>query len=187
MMKDPWIRESGICEESEVSCITGKMADCSWLMALYADRFMCEKLPESLPDDWSRLLEIRIFGEQAELWLHRSALKAPFSWRIADDRYLAAAVADGDADAAFFRNPDNYRMESRQLLDIDGTYRPSGEAQYGSRMLRTIGGGTYELPITDAENAVELVSYINYDQNGAAKVVDYRLKGFGTIEGGNET
>ena len=111
------------------------------------------------------LLEVRIFGESAELWLHRSSVGEPFSWRIASEENV----------------PADSIIESCQILDIDSTYRPEGDPvdEFGARKLRTIVGGYYSLPVRADERYIRIISYLVYDKNGTARAADYRICGFG--------
>lgn len=211
--------EFGICTETELYPLAKDMKGCNYCMALFTDHFMCTSWPflddkqtdvaqdnngtnfPINPKDISQLLELRIFGEKRELWVHRSMLNSCFNWRIADDEVLADAVKTEEKitegkSIPYFNNPENYRMESIQMLDIDSTFDPSTNtafaSKYGGRSLRTTGGGLYELPISAGENAIVLVSYIEYGDNGVANIADYRMKKFikegkfGIIKGGDK-
>lgn len=182
MKRDYWVAESGICTENELAAAAAKVPDCRYCMALYPDRFVCRKWSAgSALEDCSSLLELRIFGDNRELWIHRSALGTAFSWRIADDCFLNEAVKEESP--AFLQNPELYRMETKQLLDIDKTVAIDSPPLYGGRPLRTTVGGDYELPIED-EDAVILVSYLEFGDDGMANVSDFRLKGFGHMKVG---
>lgn len=185
MTGDLWISKSGFSEESCLSEVVSSymrgnsVAEPCYFMALYTDKFICAKidrLSDALADvEW--LLELRVFDEERELWAHRSMLGQPFSWRVADDKVLEFETSKQQG--PFFDEPESYRIESCQKLDIDDKDRHEapGDPQYGGKLLRSTGRSVYELPIND-ENAIRLVSYIRYDDNGIANVVDYRLKEF---------
>lgn len=160
-MKMPWIRESGTADEAGLKRKLEAFAAEKPVLALAAwpDRY---EATVSLPDA-SRLLETRVVCGDCELWAHRSAIGQPFAWRIADDSALKAEVGET-------RLPE-YRMEQLQKLDIDRARPPAGGG------LRTTGGRVYSLPITD-ENAVRIAIYIDYDENGAAGIADFRVVGF---------
>lgn len=159
----------------------------SYILALYANRFVCasvQKLQEmkkldDLLKDVKWLLEMRVFDEDQELWAHRTMLGQPFSWRVASDATLKEKAEQQTDD--FLKKPENHRLEQKQLLDIDKKHPSDKEPIYGGKSLRSTGRGEYELPIEEGQDAVTLVSYIRYDEIGMAHVVDYRLKGFGTL------
>ena len=188
-MEELWVNGSGSWSETELqskakAVLPNPSADeTRCFMALYTDKFICasiDKLDAALADvAW--LLELRVFDRVRELWAHRSMLGEPFSWRIADDKALEEEAKKQQE--PFFNNPESYRIESTQRLDIDNSkeHKPTGEPQYGGTLLRSTGRSVYELPIND-ENAIKLVSYIRYDDSGIANVVDYRLKAFCKLE-----
>ncbi len=174
--RDPWIKDCGTATEDELRALAIEALQPGTIfLALQTDAMLCgkaEAFSKATPD---RLLELRVFDETRELWAHRSATGREFAWRIADDAALEETLAAG-GETGFFANPENYRMEITQYLDIDGTYKLPIES---NRKLRTTGSGYYELPITDDDAAVRLVQYIRYDEPAcAARVVDFRIKGF---------
>lgn len=190
MMKDYWISGEGeLCEADLKSMVTEYLkADTNesvpYIMMQYSDKFVCasiEKLRKldklnALLEDAAWLLELRVFDAERELWAHRSMLGEVFSWRIAADGVIEDNLKSCEQ-RAFFKDAKNYMLETCQLLDKDDKHLPEGEGEYGGKLLRSTGRGVYELPI-GGEDAVQLVSYIRYDDNGMANVVDYRLKGF---------
>ncbi len=163
----PWIKE---CGESSLEQIQAKAyeflknAPKAVLLAACTDSYQGEALESgevTLPE---QLLELRLFTESAELWAHRTTTAHPFAWRIADDDTLKSSVRDR---SGYFADPGHYQIPSVQKLDIDTTFD----------RLRTTGGRYYTIPITD-ENAVRLIQYVDYDENGNAHAVDFRVAGF---------
>ena len=79
--------------------------------------------------------------------------------------------------------PYNYGFENINMYKEMGLYDEISEA---------INDGLYELPISAGENAIVLVSYIEYGDNGVANIADYRMKKFikegkfGIIKGGDK-
>ena len=178
MMKDVWVKDSGIKKETEAAAfIEQNAAGYEMFIALCTDRMVCAKAEhiKTVTDDIAHLLDLRLFNSDSELHMVRTMMGADFTWRIADDRIIAENVKDkGD----FFNNPENYMLPVTQKLDIDGNRTPEQNSKFGGRMLRTTGGGIYELPVEKDTDAVELVNYIRYDDNGTANIVDFRIKGF---------
>ena len=102
----------------------------------------------------SHLLEIRAFGESAELHAVRSAMGEGFAGRfIEDDEAL------GELD----------HLDDLQFLDI---------ASNKGGHCATIGGGAFDLP-PGHESATKIIirNYIDYDSDGLAQVVDFRIVG----------
>lgn len=181
-MTDVWIRENGKCSEADaVKYIKEKSGEFSKFVALCTDRMAAADISaiDEVLSDAAHLLDLRMFCEDSELHLFRSMMGHDFTYRLADDRIIKEKVKDeGD----FFSTPESYVLEVKQKLDIDTKNPPKTESRYGGKTLRTTGGGVYELPIND-ENAVILVNYIRYDENGIGNAVDFRIKGFGRIGG----
>ena len=160
-------------------------------LAWFADRFQSGKgnsLMKLLhaPDT---LLELRVFREDRELWVHRSCIGDPFHWRVADDAALrenTARIENTKRSAdSFFRKAENYFLKTYQLLDI----ARRGEADSsGMRNILTTVGGRYALPIGEKDRYMAVISYLRYTDGGAmdgtANVVDYRLAGFCERAGG---
>ena len=178
MITHPWILKCGEADETVLlQLIDGYLeGGRAVLLAGCTDRYVAGVAENgSCPDfNPARLLELRLFREDSELWAHRSVVGRPFSWRIADDNTLKETVKD--LTPGFFADADNYRVERVQRLDVD----PSAS---GAGSLMTLGGGRYNLPITD-EDTIRVVTYLDYDENGIARAVDVRMKGF-EREGGN--
>lgn len=127
------------------------------------------------------MLELRIFGADAELWLHRTTLDAPFAWRMADDAVLSANVAQ--APSVFLQNPNHYRLPQVQYCSIDHTRtaQPPQQDENGRQLFHFIGGGQYALPAPDGCDCIALVQYLSYDEaSGQALPMDYRFCGFTT-------
>lgn len=112
--------------------------------------------------DYDHLLELRLFNEQAEFHALRGAMGKPFSWRLIDD-------AKGDFEC----------IDEKQLLDIDEDR--SGKCDPG--VYYSIGGGRYSLPVADAKRVL-VRNYIDFDDEGMARVVDFRIVEF--LKGGEE-
>ena len=174
----PWIKDKGRCRETELLLKAAPLIRPTAKAVLYhADKFTAgtaERVSELLNP--ANLLELRIFDDVSEFWAHRSALGSDFAWRIADDAFLEETVS-ANTDP-FLRDPGNYCIQTSQTLDIDTTYAGKADEATGSRMLRTTGGGLYALPVSEGDGCVLLRSYIRYDENGVAAIVDYRLAGF---------
>jgi hypothetical protein len=181
-MADRWIRSSGNCNEDGLS---GEVMSLNidtfgsrvCFVAFLTDRFLAgeaetlnfEDVSIETWIDTTKLLEIRIFGEKAE-WLARRSIankKVDFQWRLASEYGMVK---------------DEF-CERTQTLDIDESEEVQGQesAVYlpeGNRGLMTTGGGKYQLPIKNGENAIKVISYIEYDEDGMAYVYDNRLVGF---------
>ncbi len=163
-MMRPWIKAEGVANEAELRDLMEAFraeTPGTLVLAAYPDRYTATRETVST----EKLLELRVFHEEAELWARRTALCQDFTWRIADDRTLAEAV--GQADLMM------YRIEETQKLDIDTQHPPKGPAPEGCRMLRTTGGMPYALPIQD-ENAILLAIYLDDDEEGRVRITDFR-------------
>ncbi len=177
--KYPWISEYGTFAEAEMfrKCMElFDHLDNPVYLLLMTDSVCCgrDHFSDVLNDSIGRLLEIRIFDTNRELWAHRSMLGQDFSWRTADDHFLKNTVA----------NPSDYKRVVIQKLDIDEKNTPSeAAARPGIRKLRATGGGIYELPVEKSENAVSLTEYISYDHiSNSAVFSDFRINGFASLE-----
>ena len=166
-MNKPWVKESGVCcqadVEKTVSTFRAQASPFDHFIAFFTDRLVVTKI-DRLPvvlGDIDHLLELRIFSKMSELRFFRSMMGKPFTYRFADDTYL---------DAVFI-------LESVQKLDIDTNNAPTGEARYGGTLVRSTGGGVYELPVSGA-TYVMLVRYLSYNENGMACEADFRVKCF---------
>ena len=112
-----------------------------------------------------RLLELRIFSEQCEIYFRRTSVGRDFQWRLASEQDV----------------PGDCYIVQYQTLDINQDWAkkmkyPTDE--YGNLQLFTTVGGKYVLPADPASDSSEIICYIAYDKNGMAKIADYRLKGF---------
>lgn len=177
-----WKDNNGICKETEItekiiSLKTDDYGSRVCFVAFLTDKFLAGKaeavnLSDVNIESWidiEKLLEIRIFGEKAEWMARRSMANRGelFQWRLASE--------DG-------MEEDEFCIRS-QTLDIDdsGKVQEQESAVYlsgGNHKLMTTGGGKYHLPIKEGENAIKVVSYIEYDEDGMAYVYDNRLAGF---------
>ncbi len=164
--KYPWIKASGECAESEVMDKVGSLGF-DHFIAFCTDKLVAAEIGrlENVLESVSGVLELRLCSGTAELRFFRSMPGQRFTWRLADDTELDPA----------------YMIESRQKLDINTKNTPKGEASFGGKLLRSIGGGVYELPVKD-ETAVVLVRYLGYNDDGMAYEADFRVKGFAQME-----
>lgn len=158
----------GICDESEL-LETVFDNRCLYFVAYQTDRFIAGRntLEILRQIDSRRLLEIRLFSENQEVLARRTMIGEghKFQWRIASEEGLA----------------ENEYVERYQTLDIDHTKINIGSN--GNLQLMTTGGGRYELPISQEQDSIRVISYINYDESGMAYIYDNRLAGF-TTQGG---
>lgn len=186
-MEKPWITERGsFSEEVTASYLKNHAREYGYFIMFLTDGMRSGKAAqiESCFVDLPYVLELRLFDEKHEFWLSRSMLGQSFSWRIADDGILNAELQKHGC-TGYFADPAKFRYEQLQKLDI-ADYPEGQPFLSGNRLIRTTGGGIYELPIK-TEDAVLLVSYISYDdQNGCAKRVDFRLKEFTHMRPGKE-
>ena len=112
-----------------------------------------------------KLLELRIFSDEEEVYYSRSCIGEAFQWRFASEKGL----------------PQKYYITQYQTIDInrDKVKQENDPAdQYGNRIFYTTVGGEYVLPIDGEADSSEVVCYLAYDKNGMAKVADYRLRRF---------
>lgn len=172
---DCWIQKHGVCSEDALASLLEEYGTGDYLVtAFFTGRFQGGRGDhlDSVLARASELVELRIFNESRELWLHRSCCGRPFSWRLAGE--------DGcDSKRDYFRTV--------QALDIDETYAAyrCGEAdEYGALKLRSTVKGHYALPLARGDECVKVVNYVRYDENGVAKAADYRLAGFASMKDG---
>ncbi|HJD36862.1 MAG TPA: hypothetical protein IAA00_08040 [Candidatus Blautia ornithocaccae] len=112
-----------------------------------------------------KLLELRIFSQNQEIYFSRSCIGEEFQWRIASEQDVS----------------QEYYMVQYQTLDINrDKIKKAGNPKdpYGNSVLYTTVGGTYALPAEVNADSSEIICYLIYDKNGMAKIADYRLKGF---------
>lgn len=169
-MNKQWDRQ-GECEEQKL--IETIYDDCySWFVAYQTDKFISGRntLDALKRIECDRLLEIRIFSEEQEVMARRTmtGFAHSFQWRIASEEGLSE---------------DEYIVRY-QTLDIDQTRTAPGLD--GNLQLMTTGGGRYELPISEEQDSIRVISYVGYsDEDGMAFIYDNRLAGFVTGGGRN--
>lgn len=171
-MREYWIKAHGCCGEAELAQTVAAQAPAGGTaIALYTDRFAAgESLAGLCP---TKLLELRVFTPQAELWLHRTTLGRDFYWRVADDTALAANLPAGET-------VEEYCYDETQLLDINTERSFAQRNEAGNPVLLTTVGGTYALPIAQRDTAVQVRNYLRYDSvSGTAAVADSRYCSFG--------
>ena len=165
-MAECWVREYGTFgPEGVQACVNACLCACpmSGAVAFFTDHFDAA-YPEgiaALLADPSHLLEARVYGKECELWIHRTCIGDPFSWRLAVDEGV----------------PKDARREETQWLDIDAS-RHSNLREDGLTLLRTTGGGRYGMPVSKEQNAVRVAVYYRYDEDGCAHAADFRIIGF---------
>ena len=187
-MNEIWIKEKGSVQEAALTSLIKKYCGDSqkYCCAFYTDHFQSTGLSgqdderiSKLMADTGRLLELRIFDLESELYLFRTTTGHDFTYRIADDSTLKSNLAVQAT--PFLQKYESHRMEQVQLIDMDSGYKPGAEGQfdpYGARQLRTTGGGTYSLSLNGNEDAMIVISYISYDENGSATISDIRWAGY---------
>lgn len=164
-----WIKENGsILEINAAELIRKYRVEGKTCLAFFSDHF--ETVPPNdvvnIMSHCEKLLELRIFDAKSELRMCRSTLGQPFFWRIADDGILknnVQTLAD-----PFLQNVENHFIKEIQYLE--GTEKGRAAAQ---------------LSLQAEENAVEVIVYIRYDENGVAAPADYRLVGFTVAKTGD--
>ncbi len=123
-------------------------------------------------EQYSKLLELRVFDKHAELKVWRSDIGSQFQIRIIDDQNASEGLSDTD--------DSGYRMsdffEEVQLLDIDRQKSKSAND------VKATGGGAYSLPdhIFAMKNPGLIVRHYfdKYEQSGNAYITDWRCVGF---------
>ena len=159
-----WIQESGCCLESEFKeMIRERYKNFEVYIALYTDSFECKRIEVMNLNllNCNKLLEIRLFNKNAEFYAVRGTIGKDFSWRLTNDDNLDKL---------------DY-VERIHYIDINESMEYSEMNENGNKCLITTVGGMYSLPIK-TEKRVKIRSYITYDDNGSAKVVDNRICGF---------
>ncbi len=171
MKKYDHIAEYGTVSENELSAIVSKLSGGNMLLMYTAGIVKCVEAGD-IPDA-EHLLEARIFNEDAEIRVLRTAMGKEFQWRLIDDKvFMAQLPEDGSYIGSydkrvFFPEPDKDYEE--HYLDID----TKADAPDGYTYTST-GGGKYILPIKNAEK-IRIRSYIDYDDNGIANIIDFRI------------
>lgn len=154
-----FICEYGTVDENELTALLNSMADSDHIAyRQYAAGIFCEPYNGEI-DDVAHLLEIRLFNLTGEIRAVRSLIGKPFIWRKIDDEKFRGDLKDDSF--------DERTVTEKHYLDIDSV-RSSGK-EY-----RFIGGGSYTLPIENAER-IEVRSYCVYDDNGIFNPVDFRI------------
>lgn len=163
-----WIKDSGLVSEKDICSEALRTApEKSLFLACGTNYFRAGhadgKELGTLKLD--RLLELRIFSEQCEIYFRRTSAGRDFQWRLASEQDV----------------PEDCYIVQYQTLDINQDRAekmkyPTDE--YGNLQLFTTVGGKYVLPADPAADSSEIICYIAYDKNGMAKIADYRLKGF---------
>lgn len=144
----------------------------AFIVASLTDEYIVDDWPEMkgmasngeenmLAGKEDKVLEIRIFNEEEERKLFRGDIGKHFHERRISDNDLK----------------EDYYDES-QLLDIDK--KRSEESFLKTGRVRTMGGGSYYLPLQSMEDARVLVRYYlsRYENSGQARVCDWRLVKF---------
>ena len=158
MEKYKWIAQKGKCSNEDLlECLSKVDIKESKYIAMYVDSFCAGFDGEITSINSKRLLEIRVFNEEAEFLATRGSIGEDFSWRITSDKNL---------------NKNDY-LETEQYLDINKDL--SKPFASGCMEIISTGGGKYILPIDENLDRVKVRSYIHYDSNGMAKVVDSRI------------
>lgn len=165
---DKWIKASGITTEDELINEIKKYAgDDRYFLAYCTDKFYAgraelEQFNQLKKDN---ILEIRLFSEIEEIHFIRSSVGVDFQWRIASE--------DGLSESDY--------MVQYQTIDLNQNRINQNNNQtdmFENKVLYTTVGGEYCLPISGNEDSSKIISYINYDENGMAKITDYRVCGF---------
>ena len=170
--KRPWITDFAEADTNVTSLLKRFQSTDNYAVAYYTDAFQSGWASKLLPideDSLEKLMELRVFNEKEELWLHRSCLGGPFAWRVASEKALT--------------EPKRYCFETRQLIDLgeSPSVAPAFNAE-GLRVLKTISGRSFRLPITAEERYVRIMNYVDYDEKGVANTADWRLVGFAAAE-----
>ncbi len=126
----------------------------------YTTGIVCEEYDGAI-DDIAHLLEVRLFDPSSEIKAVRSGIGKPFVWREINDGKFEEKLKSSD------EKFEDRTYSEKQYLDIDAT-RSSG------KNYRFIGGGSYTLPVENAER-IELLHYGDYDENGIFTLLDFRI------------
>ena len=187
----PWISDSGSASPDEgrslVDAFLKNHPECRFI-SFHSDCFSAGFPDTAVTELSESLLELRLFDASAELRLFRTSLASDFQYRIADDETLKSNLAKLDTSDVFLKDPEHYRYPVRQVLDIDTSataYQKKEKDAHGCRILRTVGGGTYALPLLGEENTALVIDYLSYDPvTGVCSTVDDRIADFEKWEGG---
>ena len=167
-MSKGWIKDSGMENEGNLPALVKQFLSGDRIFLAYStDSFQAGYAKGEILDKLvsAKLLELRIFSEEQEISFRRSFIGELFQWRIASEKDV----------------PESCYIVQYQTLDINrDRVEKEGNPrdQYGNCILYTTGGGKYSLPVETDVNSAKVIAYIDYDRNGMAKIVDYRLCGF---------
>lgn len=159
-----WIKDSGIIPETQAAELVGAYSAAGKIcLAFFSDHFEAVQ-PEQVQEvltDCTNLLQMRLFDERGELWMHRGTLGEahPFHWRIADDAVLNKRVQN--LEDGFLQDAEHHMIRETQYLEETGK-----------------GRAAERLPLKHGETAVQVIVYVRYDEHGIAVPADYRLAGF---------
>jgi len=164
-MKD-YISEYGVVSEDKVLKLAENYYSnkCS-VYAVHTDHFYCGS---ELNIELRHLIELRIFTSDTELKISRLNIGEDFRWRYIDDSAFEFTL-HSETDE-FLRQFKNSVYDEKQYLDIDPN-KSKGLCYV------TTGGGTYTLPIENAEK-IKIRNYLEYDENGIVTISDFRIIGF---------
>lgn len=170
-MEFKWVKEkSDNVEASDLNAVLNAIDDTKlFFFAYQTDAFLAgraekEQLGRIAID---KLLELRLFDVNQEKLYVRSVLGAPFSYRLASEKETELSK--------------EYYIEMFQTIDINDHERKKRnypEDGYKNMEILTTVNGRYHLPITKDEDTVKIIAYIDYDENGMAKVMDHRVCAF---------
>lgn len=143
-----------------------------YVYAAFTDRVCLLKWPlspkdeETLEQSFEKMLECRIFNEQMEYRMIRSAIKKDWKKRFIEDDTAEEVT-------------EQYYTE-KQYLDIDSTKTKITEE---GLQLTTTGGGRFTLPVNYDKKPVDIKVKIRnylgyYEETGQAYVRDWRICGF---------
>ena len=154
-----FICEHGTVDEKELQNLLNLMSENDHIAyRQYATGIFCEPYNGEIFDA-ANLLEIRLFNSSGEIRAVRSVIGKPFVWRKIDDEKFKGALQG--------ESFDERTVTETHYLDIDSTKTSGTEYHF-------IGGGSYTLPIENAEK-IKIRGYSIYDNNGIFKIVDFRI------------
>lgn len=157
-----FIAEKGTASESDIpelfrSLLNGRDF---FVYCQYTTGIACKKYDGAI-DDIAHLLEARLFNDSSEIRAVRSGIGKPFIWREIDDGKFKEKLDSSN------ENFGDRTYSEKQYLDIDAT-------KSNGKSYRFIGGGSYTLPVENAER-IELLHYGDYDENGIFTLRDFRI------------
>lgn len=159
-------KQQGQVEETELLKII-EVENKDVFLAFFTDQFLsgyCTgKELEEIPTD--KLLELRIFNEEREFLARRTMIgtKHKFQWRIASESEIK-------------ENREIQFLVQYQTIDMDA--KKTREGKDDKLELVSTGGGHYNLPIKKEEDTIKVITYISYDEDGMAYIIDNRIAGF---------